>query len=62
MRYLIALGLVVLTAGCAPTTVTRRVVTTTHADGSKETVDTKEIVQHLDEMKPQAIGDVLDMP
>ncbi len=61
MRLLIALGLIAFTVGCAPTMARRTITTTTKADGSKETVDTKEITQSLSEMKPKAIQDVIDM-
>ena len=63
MKQIIALCLLVVIVGCAPTMVRRTIVTTTHGDGSKgDTVDTKEIIQNRSEMKTQAIDDVLNMP
>ena len=61
MRTFAALLLLALSTGCAPTLVTRSIVTTTHADGSKEIVDTKTVQQSLSEVKPKCIQEVLDM-
>ena len=61
MRSFLALVLVTLAVGCAPTLVTRSIVTTTRADGSKEIVDTKTVQQSLNETKPKCIQQVLDM-
>jgi len=61
MRSLLVLVLVTLAVGCAPTVVTRSIVTTTRADGSKEIVDTKTVQQSLSESKPKCIQEVLDM-
>ena len=61
MRYFIALVLLTSAVGCAPTMVTRTIATTTHADGTKEVVDTKTVTQSLSEVKPKCIQDVLEM-
>jgi hypothetical protein len=61
MRYFIALVLLTSAVGCAPTMVTRTIATTTHADGTKEVVDTKTVIQSLSEVKPKCIQDVLEM-
>ncbi len=61
MRSFLALVLVSLAVGCAPTMVTRTIVTTTRADGSKEVVDTKSVTQSRSEVKPKCIDDVLNM-
>lgn len=61
MRSFLALVLVSLAVGCSPTMVTRSIVTTTRADGSKEIVDTKTVQQSLSEVKPKCIQQVLDM-
>jgi len=61
VRLLVALGLIALSVGCYPTRVTRTVVTTTKGDGSKETVDTKEVTQSLSKPVVKPVQNVLDM-
>jgi hypothetical protein len=61
MRLLIVVGLAGFAVGCAPTIATRQITTITHADGSKETHDTKTLTQHLNETKSPAIQQVLEM-
>jgi hypothetical protein len=61
MRVLMLLGLVAFAVGCAPTIATRQITTIVHADGSKETHDTKTLTQNLSESKAPAIQEVLEM-